>query len=105
MTKKEKCLTKKESCIEVHDSNMNLNHVQSIKVKYEGIKPSAKLVINNELYQCYLIVTFQMRKISNYNQRLYKEEPLLFCRRRHCLHSEVTVNGHHVCGDYILKNN
>jgi len=89
VTKKEKCLTKKESCIEVHDSNMNLNHVQSIKVKYEGIKPSAKL----------------MRKISNYNQRLYKEEPLLFCRRRHCLHSEVTVNGHHVCGDYILKNN
>lgn len=45
-----------------------------------------------------------MRKISHYNQRLYKEEPLLHCRRLQCLQSEVTVNGHHICGDFILKN-
>ena len=46
---------------------------------------------------------FQMRKISNFNQKLYKEEPLLHCHKSQCVNSEVTVNGHHVCGDYILK--
>ena len=47
----------------------------------------------------------QMRKISNCNQRFYREEPIPSCKKENCRQSsEVTVNGHHVCGDYILKN-